>query len=88
MSIPPRQRQHPAADEPVGPAAQLMEEACRAVAVCAERLARVSGTTVRLAILRGKEPAVVLKWVHDLRGATDALRDALEEVRDLQKRST
>lgn len=66
---------------------ELMDHACREVATCAERLARVSNTTVRLAILRGKEPAVVLKWVHDLHSANDALRDALEEVRDLQKQN-
>ena len=86
MTMPPLQRQP--ADEPAVPDEQLMNRACREVAVCAEHLARVSGTTVRLAILRGREPAVVLKWVQELRGAADALRDSLEEVRDLQNRST
>jgi hypothetical protein len=63
-----------------------LREARKEVALCAQKVAKVGPHAARMAILR-EDPAGVeltLGWVNELREATGALREALEDVRDLQ----
>jgi hypothetical protein len=62
-----------------------LREARKEVAMCAQRIAKVGAHTARQAIVREDLPGVeqTLGWVRDLRNATDAMREALEDVRDL-----
>jgi hypothetical protein len=62
-----------------------LREARKEVALCAQRIAKVGAHTARQAIVREDLSGIeqTLGWVNELRGATDAMREALEDVRDL-----